>query len=492
MKKLSDLIHILHDYTCTQDIDKIFIQQIRTDSREISAGDLFVCLVGEHFDGHQFAQKAIEAGAVALLVEHPLPVAIAQVIVPNTLSALSQLAAAFYDYPSREIKVIGITGTNGKTTSTFMVKHILEACGEKVGSIGTLNIFDGEKSIPSKLTTPQSLEMQQVLRRMVNNGCTYVVMEVSSHALALHRVADIEFYGAGFTNLTQDHLNFHGTLEAYLNAKRLLFTRPLSFAVINHDDPAGLEIAKSCKAPVLYYSYADLNEVYLTATNHQQINAKLSLTIKYQQYKIPTEMAMIGDFNIANALLALGIVMQCGFPLSQIAHCLKTFSGVPGRFELIHNDQDFLVIVDFAHTPDALHNVLQTALPLKQEKLIVVFGCGGDRDRNKRPKMGNVVADYADYIIITSDNPRSEDPLAIALEIEKGLTHQTSCYEIILDRREAIYHAIAMAKEGDVVLIAGRGHEPYQKIKDKLIPLDDRKVAAKALEEVQKNVCLDR
>ena len=391
------------------------------------------------------------------------------------------------------MRMVGVTGTNGKTTTTHMIRHILKAQGHKVGVIGTVHIMIGDTSYPIHNTTPDVVDLQHILHQMVQENVEYCVMEVSSHALALGRVSGVEFDTAVFTNLTQDHLDFHKTFENYLAAKCKLFeqvsapnqVKDNKGAVINIDDSYGHRVMEKTTAPTITYS--TLGKGTLNASDVHMSTKNSQYTVNYKGESYPVSMNTTGLFNVYNTLAAIGACLQEGISMEAIDTALKTFSSVPGRFELIEEGQDFAVVVDYAHTPDGLQNILETAKAIKENRIIIVFGCGGDRDATKRPIMGRIAAEYGDKIYVTSDNPRTEDPVQIVKDVEVGvkeaLRNGTS-YEVIVDRREAINHAIHDAKAGDIVIIAGKGHENYQILKNETIHFDDREEARKALKEI--------
>ena len=391
------------------------------------------------------------------------------------------------------MRMVGVTGTNGKTTTTHMIRHILKAQGHKVGVIGTVHIMIGDTSYPIHNTTPDVVDLQHILHQMVQENVEYCVMEVSSHALALGRVSGVEFDTAVFTNLTQDHLDFHKTFENYLAAKCKLFeqvsapnqVKDNKGAVINIDDSYGHRVMEKTTAPTITYS--TLGKGTLNASDVHMSTKNSQYTVNYKGESYPVSMNTTGLFNVYNTLAAIGACLQEGISMEAIDTALKTFSSVPGRFELIEEGQDFAVVVDYAHTPDGLQNILETAKAIKENRIIIVFGCGGDRDATKRPIMGRIAAEYGDKIYVTSDNPRTEDPVQIVKDVEVGVKEALrdgTSYEVIVDRREAINHAIHDAKAGDIVIIAGKGHENYQILKNETIHFDDREEARKALKEI--------
>ncbi len=442
------------------------VDAITHDSRLVSSGSIFACIRGEHFDGHSFARVALTAGAPALLVDHRLDVDAPQVVVDDTRLAIGPLSDAVYGHPSAALRMVGVTGTNGKTTTTWILQSILEQAGLRVGLIGTLS---------GAHTTPEAPEIQARLRGFVNDGFGAVAMEVSSHALALHRVDGTVFDVVVFTNLSRDHLDLHGTEERYFAAKARLFERTFApRAVVNGDDLRGRLLADvAAGVDVRLFTMADAVDLVVTASQ-----------ARFIWRGRPVVVPLGGRFNVANALAAATAAEALGLPIEVIVAGLAAVSPVPGRFELIVvDDRDFAVVVDYAHTPDALAEVLSTARQSASSgRVIVVFGCGGDRDATKRPLMGAVAADGADLVLVTSDNPRHEDPGAIISAVISGVPDRASGHvSIEPDRRAAIFAAVAAARSGDVVVIAGKGHETTQTIGDVAVPFDDRDVARLAL-----------
>lgn len=473
------------------------ITDIAYHSGAVRPGGLFVAVRGLRHDGHAFVPEAVSRGAAAVVVERPVEIAptITQVVVPDTRLALALLSCAFFRHPSRDLTLIGITGTNGKGTTAYLLEAALVRAGRSAGIIGTMGVKVGSQTTPLDRTTPEAPDLQRLLRQMADRGVRDVVMEVASHALALHRVAGCRFRGAVFTNLTQDHLDFHQTLEAYRAAKRTLFemVEPDGIAVVNADDPSAAVMTAASRAPVLTYGITASADVRAEDLRLDLDGA--NFTAVTPQGRRAVRLRLHGRFNIANALAAIATGQRLGVTLDVIAQALAEFAGVPGRFEAVVEGQPFGVIVDYAHTPDGLENVLQAARGFMTGRLLVVFGCGGDRDRTKRPLMGRIAAGLADVAIVTSDNPRSEAPTAIIEEIVAGIQDPGSRIqdqlargprpqarvEVEPDRRKAIFRALELARPGDVVVIAGKGHEPYQEIKGVKYPFDDRVVAREAL-----------
>ena len=489
MKTLKDIISTL-DVQQVQGDQNVSIQDITADSRAVKLNSLFIALDGATVDGHNYIDKAVAAGAVAVIVSKPVTVPddVCVITVSDTRQAMMVCVPYFFDYPANRMRMVGVTGTNGKTTTTHMIRHILKAQGHKVGVIGTVHIMIGDTSYPIHNTTPDVVDLQHILYQMVQENVEYCVMEVSSHALALGRVSGVEFDTAVFTNLTQDHLDFHKTFENYLAAKCKLFEQVSASdqvkdnkgAVINIDDSYGHRVMEKTTAPTITYS--TLGKGTLNASDVHMSTKNSQYTVNYKGESYPVSMNTTGLFNVYN-----GACLQEGISMEAIDTALKTFSSVPGRFELIEEGQDFAVVVDYAHTPDGLQNILETAKAIKENRIIIVFGCGGDRDATKRPIMGRIAAEYGDKIYVTSDNPRTEDPVQIVKDVEVGVKEALrdgTSYEVIVDRREAINHAIHDAKAGDIVIIAGKGHENYQILKNETIHFDDREEARKALKEI--------
>ena len=466
------------------------VESIAYDSRRVQSNTLFVAIRGEKSDGHQFVDQAIEQGASVIVAEREISSPRATcLVVDDSRPALADLSAAFYGMPARKLKMAAVTGTNGKTTTTFLIKHICEKAGIRCGLLGTVQYEIGDRILPAIRTTPEALDIQELLAQIVNVGGRAAAMEVSSHALAQERTRRIEWDVAVFTNLTQDHLDFHRTMENYFEAKAKLFQDLTSqskkkgaSAVINIDDRYGEKLVGRIagKIPVVTYGlgiHADFR-----ASNYRTEFAGTSYQLDARGRSYLVRVPLIGRFNVANSMAALAAATVMGVNLRQAILSLARSPQVPGRLELVPAKRQFQIFVDYAHTDDALRNVLKTLRELKPRKLIVVFGCGGDRDRKKRPLMGRVTDELADHAIITSDNPRKENPDAIINEVEKGF--RSTHYEKIVERAEAIRRAVAMAQPRDLVLIAGKGHEKYQEFADHTIPFDDIQVARRALDDL--------
>ncbi len=464
------------------------VESIAYDSRRVGKNSLFVALRGEKTDGHNFIDQAIEKGASVIVTDRVAPQPRATCVqVNDTRPVLADLAAAFYDRPVRKLKMAGVTGTNGKTTTTFLIKHICDRASLRCGLIGTVRYEIGERILPATRTTPESLDLQELLAQMVNAGCKAAAMEVSSHALAQERTRGLEWDVAVFTNLTQDHLDFHGTMDRYFEAKLKLFTqlagqqmKKKPTAVINTDDRYGQRMVDLLGKDVPIVTYGLGARADFRASNYRPEFSGTSYQLEAHGKSYLVRVPLIGRFNVANSLAALAAANSMGVSLREAILSLARSPQVPGRLEAVPAKRQFQVYVDYAHTPDALLSVLKTLRELSPRKLIVVFGCGGDRDRAKRPLMAAAVDQHADFGIITSDNPRKEDPDAIIAEVEKG--YRSERYEKITDRSQAIAHAIQLAQPRDIVLIAGKGHETYQEFADHTIPFDDVQQAKRALE----------
>ena len=460
----------------------IRIDDVAYDSRAVTPGTLFFCVPGAHTDGHDFAPIAVESGAVALVVERLLEIEVPQVVVGSVRSAMGPMASAFFGHPSGAMTLIGVTGTNGKTTTTFLFESVFRALGITSGVIGTVETHIGDTVLPVTRTTPEAIDLQRLLAAMRDAGVGGASMEASSEGLAFERVEGTRFACAIFTNLTQDHLNTHGTMERYFEAKALLFRPDMSErAVVNLDDEHGRALAARTDLPLT--TFAIDHDADVRAHSLDLARTGSSFTADIGDRSVPIRVNLPGRYNVSNALAVLAAARALGLPIGPVAEGIAALRGVPGRMEPIEAGQDFTVLVDYAHTPDSLEGVLQAAREITQPgaRLVVVFGCGGDRDRGKRPQMGNVATALADRAIITSDNPRTEDPLAIIAEIEAGARETGRAYEVIADRREAIAAAISGAARGDVIVIAGKGHETGQQFADRTIPFDDRIVAREVL-----------
>ena len=512
--RLAELIEGLEVTSCEGNLDSDILD-ITDDSRQVKQGSLFVAVKGIQTDGHDFVERACASGAASVLVQSPYrwPTVDAAeseqadscpplVQVVDTRKALGQIGARFFDYPSQQVRMVGVTGTNGKTTVTHVSKAVLETANQQVGVIGTIGYFVGGECVSATHTTPGPIVLQSLLAKMVKRNMDVAVMEVSSHALALDRVDGCEFDIVVFTNLTQDHLDFHENMEAYFQAKYRLFSdyvRPhgekeAKRAIVNIDDPWGKRLAQACPIPVWTYGMSHQSDIHAKGVSLSMDGT--AFTAVTPQGFLDIKSPLVGEHNVYNLLAAIGVGLAMDLPLELIRKGIQSAKAVPGRFERIEEGQEFLVVVDYAHTDDALARLLTAAQALHPSRIITVFGCGGDRDRGKRPKMGAVAAGQSDVVVVTSDNPRSEEPLSIMHDIEGGILPippaQRARYQMIPDRRKAIEVAIQEAKSGDIIVVAGKGHEDYQIIGSERHYFDDREVAREALRlRLQGNVVSD-
>ncbi|MCX5750853.1 MAG: UDP-N-acetylmuramoyl-L-alanyl-D-glutamate--2,6-diaminopimelate ligase [Candidatus Saganbacteria bacterium] len=465
------------------EIEGVEIKGITYDSRQIKPGDLFVAIRGEKFDGYQFIQEAIKKGAVAIVSEMDFdsPPEVKKILVPDSRIALAQFSAQFYDYPSRKLTLIGITGTKGKTTTTYLIDSILRTAGYKTGFVTTIDCKVGDRTEGSKLTTPEASDLQSLLSQMVKEGVTHAILEVSSHSLVKQRVLGCEFDGAIFMNLSHDHLDFHRDFQSYFGAKKLLFDmleespKKRKCAILNRDDDYGALLYKIIK--VEKHSFALKSEADLRAKEIEFDADEMRLKIDGTAVK----SCFVGEMNAYNILAAWQVGLCLGIDKEKIKQGIEALKHIPGRMEKINAGQPFSVIVDFAHSPASLEALLMTVRRWKKGRLILVFGCPGERDREKRPMMGALAAHLADYTVLTTDDPYFDDPIGIISEIEQGFKNTAAKRDIIPSRLDAIAHALKMAKPDDVVVIAGRGHEKYQPIKDKKIEFDDRVITREIL-----------
>ena len=472
--KLQELLKDVAVLRCTAAEDTE-ICEVRYDSRAVQPGDLFVAIRGYATDGHRYIDKALAQGAAAVVCEEA-PEGAPAVVVENARRALAQIAANRFGHPADSMVMLGVTGTNGKTTTTYLVKHMLEAAGHKVGLIGTNQNLIGDEVIETERTTPESYELHALFARMRDAGCTHVIMEVSSHSLVLDRVHGIHFAVGAFTNLTQDHLDFHKTMEEYRKAKALLFTIS-DKGVINLDDPAAKAMLADAQCPCLTFS-CEKDAADLTAKNLKLHADGVEFVAATKGDLARVKLPIPGHFSAENALTALGIVLQLGMPLADAAKSLATATGVKGRVEVVPTDTDYTVLIDYAHSPDGVENVLRAVRGFAKGRVVALFGCGGDRDRTKRPKMGKIAADLADFCIVTSDNPRTEDPKAIIDDILEGMKGTKTPMQVIVDRPEAIHWALAHAQKNDVIVLMGKGHETYQEVNHVKHHMDEREIVA--------------
>jgi len=450
------------------------IADLAYDARDATAGSLFFCVPGSRADGHDFAAEAVANGAAALVVERPLELEVPQLVVEDARRAMGVAADEFFERPTEELELAGVTGTNGKTTTAFLLYSILAAGGRRPGLLGTIESRVGGERRPALRTTPEAIDLQRSFREMLDGGDRSCALEATSHGSELGRLDRVRFSALVFTNLTQDHLDFHGTIERYFDAKRRLFTEEHPPAAVNVGDPYGRRLAEELQGhyQLVTFGFADDAELRPEGLDLGPRGARFTAG------GLELETQLRGRFNVENVLGAVAAARLLGIEDDAIARGVRELRGVPGRFEAVDEGQPFAVLVDYAHTPDSLENVLRTARDLAQNRLICVFGCGGDRDRGKRPLMGSIASELADLAIVTSDNPRSEEPDAIIGEIVAGAAGEI---EVEPDRREAIARAIDAAQEGDVVVIAGKGHEQGQQFADRTVPFDDRDVAREAL-----------
>jgi len=478
---INKLIKDLKDYRLVGSTARKEILNLEYDSRNVTPQTLFCCIVGEKTDGHKYAAQAIENGAVALLVNRELEVSedVVQIVVKDTRAAMAELAAEFYDHPSKKLTMIGVTGTNGKTTTTYMVDSIARQAGKKTGIIGTITNRILGKDIHTERTTPESVDLQKLLAEMVQAGVQWVVMEVSSHSLVLERVHGITFDVGIFTNLTQDHLDFHKDFEHYRQAKKKLFYNSLK-AVINIDAEDGPYMAEGLSCPV--YTYG-MHENASYSASHEKLESNATSYL----FSTPIGSTMIninipGKFSIYNSLAAASACMALGIDLQTVKTGLKSLEHVKGRAESIYNKEEgYTVMIDYAHTPDALINILSSVKEFVKGRLITLFGCGGDRDRTKRPIMGRAACKYSDFVIVTSDNPRTEVPSAIIDDIMPGVINEGCEYIVIENRLEAIKYALNMAKKDDIIVLAGKGHETYQEINGVKYDFDEKVIVERLL-----------
>lgn len=472
--KLSEIlkgIDVLNKYSDAEVID------VTQDSRLVKEGSLYVCVKGNTFDGHSVAEEMLENGAAAVVVERDLGLD-KQVIVSDTRSIFSSVCANFFGNPAKNLKLIGLTGTNGKTTTTFLIKQILELTGKMVGLIGTVQNMVGDEIYPAKYTTPDPYELQSLFKKMVDAGCEYCVMEVSSQALAQGRVNGLQFHIGAFTNLTQDHLDYHKTWENYFNSKRILFKNS-DIAITNADDKYGLEIVKDLPCKTVTYA---------VNTNNADYCAK---NVKFKsdgvEYEIVSDFIgrvncpIPGRFSVYNSLCAAAVALSLGIDYKSVLTAISKSNGVKGRIEVVPTNTDYTVIIDYAHSPDGLENIITSLREIAKNRVVTLFGCGGDRDRTKRPKMGKIAAELSDFCVVTSDNPRTENPSAIIEDILEGMKGVSTPYVVVENRKDAIRWAMENAQPDDIILLAGKGHETYQILPTGTIHFDEREAVAEIL-----------
>ncbi|KSU84982.1 UDP-N-acetylmuramoylalanyl-D-glutamate--2,6-diaminopimelate ligase [Fictibacillus enclensis] len=484
--ELKTLVNHLINYK-TDDEMNVEITSIEMDSRTAGPGSLFVCIEGYTVDGHNYARQAVENGASAILAEKPLEEidSVPVVIVNDTKRSLAVLANVFYDHPTTKLHLIGVTGTNGKTTTSHLIEQIFADAGKRTGMIGTIDMKINGVSHKVSNTTPESLFLQKAFKEMNDQKVEAAVMEVSSHALDMGRVRGCDYDIAVFTNLTQDHLDYHKDMETYLRAKGLLFAqlgntyagKKEKIAILNRDDKASKEFEKMTAAQILTYGIEQKSDIMAKDIKVTGKGTTFTLVTPFEEKQV--SLKLVGKFSVYNVLAAVSATLLSGIPIDSIIRTMENVKGVPGRFETVDEGQCFTVIVDYAHTPDSLENALVTVKEFAVGKVISVVGCGGDRDRTKRPLMAKIAAEYSDIAIFTSDNPRTEDPEAILQDMQAGVEDRE--YKVIMDRRDAINYAVNLAEENDIILIAGKGHETYQIIGKDVLDFDDRKVAAEAI-----------
>lgn len=477
--KLSDM---MKGVECSA-FDDCEISDITSDSRKAGEGVAFVCIKGLSVDGHDFAADALAKGSPVVICERDLGLD-KQIIVGSTHAALSAMCENFFGNPLEKLQLIGITGTNGKTSSTFITKQVLERCGHKCGLIGTIQNMIGDEVIPTSFTTPDIYELHSLFGRMAEAGCEYVIMEVSSHALELERVLGLHFVAACFTNLTEDHLDLHGTMEAYFEAKAKLFGMT-DCAIINIDDAWGNKIRLDDGVELLSYGIERCDLADIGACNVTYAADGVSFTLRAQGKELPVKVPTPGKFSAYNALSAAGCALAVGIPPEQVAEALNHSTGIKGRAEVYPTGRNFTIILDYAHTPDGVENILSAMREVAEGRLVVLLGCGGDRDPYKRPLMGEAASRLADFVIVTSDNPRSEDPDSIVQQIIPGVEKHSTPYVSITNRRDAMRYAVEHAQPKDIIVLAGKGHEDYQILSTGKIHFDEREVLAEIFEELK-------
>ncbi len=456
-----------------------------TDSREKNENGLFFCISGMRFDAHDFAGQAAENGCTALVVERFLELELPQVRVENVRSAMAYIAAAFYGHPEREIRMVGVSGTKGKTTTSYLMKAILEKAGFKTGLIGTTGNLIGDKHIKSNMTTPDPIDLHRCLRQMRDEGVEAVSMEVSAHAIDMRRLDGVTFEAACYTNFSQDHLDYFGTMENYFQTKKSFFLKgQVLNASLNADEETSEQIIDEIKIPYLTYGISAEADVFAREIEISENGVSFTIALRGLE-EMEVSMHLTGMFNVYNALAAASLAMIMGIDRTAIKEGLESVKAVPGRVEMLDTQTPYRVILDYAHSPDALENVLKTVRAFTKNRLIALFGCGGDRDHGKRPIMGQIVGRLADFSILTSDNPRTEDPDAILRSIEQGMKKTKGEYVVIENRREAIRYALEMGCEGDVIILAGKGNETYQDIMGVKRPFDEKVVVRELLEEMR-------
>ena len=484
--KLWELLSELPYVVSTRGDMNTEIKEITSSSHDRTEGGLFFCIVGARFDAHDFAMEAVGNGCVALIVEHYVDLNVPQVLVNNGRAAMARIADAFYGHPSRKIRMIGITGTKGKTTTTYLLKSICEKAGLKCGIIGSTGTVVEDQHLDSKLTTPDPIELQKMLRMMADEGVKVVCMEVSAHAIDMNRLDGMSFEVGCYTNLSQDHLDYFYTMERYFETKKRFFTDGMARnAAVNADDETSGKLLPDLKQPHITYGICVDADVFARDIEITEEGVRFTVQL-HGMNEVRIHMHMTGMFNVYNALAAASCALIMGISPEKIREGLETVTRVPGRIEVLQTGTPYKVILDYSHSPDALENILKTVRQFTRKRVIALFGCGGDRDKGKRPMMGEIGGRLADYCILTSDNPRTENPMVILAAIEKGIKPTGGKYEVIENRREAIRHALQIAEEGDVIVLAGKGHETYQEIMGIKRPFDEKVIVSELLLEMKK------
>jgi len=472
-------------YVAHQGDIEMDIRSLSASSRQQADGGLFFCVPGARFDAHDFAEEAVKNGCTALVVDHFLPLHVPQVKVSNVRAAMARMAAAFYGHPANSMRLVGVTGTKGKTTTSYMIKAIFEQAGFLCGLIGTTGNMIGQQRIPSNYTTPDPIELHRDLRKMADAGVQVVIMEVSAHAIDMHRLDGLVFDVGSYTNFSQDHLDYFHTMQAYFETKKRFFTSGMvRNATFNADEETSAQVLKDITIPAMTYGIAANADLYARDIEITEEGVSFEMQL-HRTCQMSLKLHMTGMFNVYNALSAASCALTLGIPMQDVVAGLEKITSVPGRIEMLPTQTPYKVILDYSHSPDALTNILNTVREFAQGRIIALFGCGGDRDKGKRPIMGEIGGQLADLCVLTSDNPRSEDPLEILAAIESGIRPTGKPYVVIEDRREAIRHAMTIAREGDIVVLCGKGHETYQEIKGVKHPFDEKVVVQELLMEMQ-------
>ena len=484
--KLWELMAELPYVTDTRGDMNTEIQEITSSSRDKTDRGLFFCIVGARFDAHDYAWEAVENGCVALVVEHYVDIQVSQIRVNNGRAAMARIAEAFYGHPSRQMRMIGITGTKGKTTTTYLLKSICESAGLKCGIIGSTGTLVEDQHLDSKLTTPDPIDLQKTLRLMADEGVQVCCMEVSAHAIDMNRLDGMSFEVGCYTNLSQDHLDYFYTMERYFETKKSFFTSGMARnAAVNADDETAGRLIPDLKQPHITYGICVDADVFARDIEITEEGVRFTVQL-HGMNEIGIHMHMTGMFNVYNALAAVSCALIMGIAPDKIREGLEAVTRVPGRIEVLQTGTPYKIILDYSHSPDALENILKTVRQFTRKRVIALFGCGGDRDKGKRPMMGEIGGRLADYCILTSDNPRTENPMVILAAIEKGIKPTGGKYEVIENRRDAIKRAIRMAEDGDVIVLAGKGHETYQEIMGIKRPFDEKTIVSEILLEIKK------